>query len=119
VYLVVLGNGSWRWHGQTYKAGVHEVSDEVADAARTAGKRSLVVMREKPKLQHKTPGPLTIADLQKPRRGLTLAGAPAQEASAPVEDSIVPLDHPCGQCEKMFPSPGARDRHIEFHHSKR
>ena len=118
MYLVVLGNGSWRWHGQTFKAGVHEVSDEVANAARTAGKRSLVVMREKPIIKHKSPGPLTIADLQKPRRGVRLAG-PTAPPPLEVESSIVPMEHPCGQCDATFPSTGARDRHIEFHHSKR
>lgn len=117
-YLIVLGNGSWRYRDHTYKAGVHEVSEELADAARRAPVRSLVVMNRKPVVVQKTPGPLTLADLKRPRR-MGVALTPDAVPQLPVEDDYeVPLDYPCDKCDEMFPSAGARDRHLEFNHPR-
>ena len=117
-YLVVLGNGSWRYNGVTYKAGVHEISDELARVAQLAPVRSLVVMSEKPVVMQKTPGPLTIADLKRPRMGVSLRPSAVPETTDPEPDLGVPLDHPCPECPELFPSAPARDRHIEFNHPR-
>lgn len=119
-WLTVLGRGSWRWNDQTFRAGVHEVSDEVAIAARAAPVRNLVVTVDRPVVHVKTRGPLTISDLQRPYlgTGVRFAGQRPTEEPVAARPSGVPLDHPCGQCDEMFPSAGARDRHIEFHHAR-
>jgi hypothetical protein len=120
MWLTVLGRGSWRWDGKTYRAGVHEVGDDVAMAARRAPVASLVVTVDPPVIHQKIPGPLTLADLKKPRRsmGVTLAGNPTPAQVANLEPEGIPLDHPCGLCEDEFPSAPALARHIEFVHPR-
>ncbi len=119
-WLTVLGRGSWRWNGKTYRAGVNEVDDEVALAARRAPVANLVISIDRPLIHQKIPGPLTLADLKKPRRamGVQLAGNPTPQQVANLEPEPVPLDHPCGVCEDEFPSAAALARHIEFNHPR-
>lgn len=119
-WLVVLGAASWVTGRNRFEAGVHEVDEEIAEKARNAGVRSLVVCETEPELApDRKPGPLKPEDLQRSysEHGVRLHVVPPLEAEPPAEDAyVIPLDYPCPQCPSKFPSQGARKRHVEFNH---
>lgn len=115
-YVVVL-SGSWRYRDRTYSAGVHEVEDDVAEAAKAhpMGVQKVVVSEEEPRLVTRKDGPLTLEDIRVGTRAIRIQQPEpdAQPEAGPIE---VPYDFSCPSCEASFPSAPARDRHIEFHH---
>jgi hypothetical protein len=115
-WLAVLGSGSWTVDGLRFPAGVHEVSDEIAERARRSGLRSLVVSDGEQLSVRETPadGPLGLEDLRRGTTGVQLQ-VPALE---PVElpSAELPRNYRCPHCPEPFPSRGALVRHIEFHH---
>lgn len=114
-WLVILGSGSWSYGRTRYEAGLHEVDEEVAEAARRAPKK-LLVTAERPVLA-RSEGPLTMDDVRLGGLGVELA-RPEIEVTA---DGTRPLevihDFKCDWCPRTFPSRGARERHVEFKHA--
>lgn len=124
--LTVLGKGSWKYRTVTYRAGIHVVDDEVANAARTSGIRTLVVSDTAPLLARRVDGPLTLAQLHNGSpEGVTLAAAPPlpPEPVVEPEEITVPAEFPClvDGCQYAsphgFPSKPALDRHTQFNHA--
>jgi hypothetical protein len=120
MWLVVLGTGAWGYGGKIYRAGVHEVSDEVAAAAAASGKKTLAISSEQPTVSDgRLPGPLTPDDIRTGRRGVSLAEAQLIETEE-LDDTLTPperdYDFSCKQCPWQGPTSGALTRHEEFHH---
>lgn len=126
-WLVVLGHGSWARRNpqgrlERYKAGVHEVDDETAAAARKASAkvRSLVVLDHEPRLEPDRTGPISREDLENGRNwGVRLALAPGEETALP-ERGDDDYDFECRLCppgKSRYASAGRLARHVEFHHS--
>lgn len=112
-FLVILGEGTWRPDREHfYKAGVHEVSDEIAALARA---ENLVVTETRPEIEKTGEGPLTMSDLKKGSKpGVQLVIEKREDEPIAIE---VPRDHHCIYCEdESFPSAGALERHLEVHH---
>lgn len=125
-HLTVLGLGSWKYRTVTYRAGIHHVDEEVANAARTSGIRTLVVSEDAPQLARRAEGPLTLAQLNNgSAEGVTMAAAPPlpPEPAAVPEEITVPAEFPCDVdgCQYVsphgFPSLPALDRHRLFNHA--
>lgn len=113
-YLVVLGDASWTRGNRRYGAGVHEIDDLTAAAARLSGITSLVVTRDEPTIAQKKPGPLSADDVKLGVRGVRLENI--VENLPPAEPGDLPRDYICEWCDAEFPSAGARKRHVELHH---
>ena len=118
-WLTVLGLGSWSPGRDlpTFRPGSYEVDVEIAEQARASDIRSLLVTDMKPRTVVRTPaGPLTMDDLRESDGGVAVAPPDIPESDlVDVYDNL--LDFPCGMCDAAFPSAGARERHIEFHHA--
>ena len=116
-YLTVLGSGSWSSHGKQYRAGIHEVSEEIAEEARASGIRFLVITSQEPKITRGVDvGPLTLDDLKVGVGGVRIV--PAEAEPLPDEEPRDPRgEYVCDWCTDDFPSKGALDRHVEFHHT--
>ena len=119
-WLVVTGNGSWTGVDRhRYEAGVHEVSDKVAEEVRAARIRSLVVMDERPLLRAPEVGtPLTRDDLTR-AQGVQIA-VPGAETTVPEESSYlgeVPRDCACGWCPWRGPSAASLRHHERYRHA--
>lgn len=117
-FLVVTGRGSWSFEGQRFRNGVHEVSDEVADAAERSGIRSLVVSAVEPEVIHReeASGPLSLDDIKiGTEYGVRLASDIVEEQL--VEEAQRDYTFQCHLCPAAKKSSGALDRHIEFHHA--
>lgn len=71
-FLVVLGDAAWRSGPHFFRAGVHEIDEEIADRARARSSKSLLVLDERPVLAEKHDGPLTLEDLKVGVRGVQL-----------------------------------------------
>jgi hypothetical protein len=103
----------------TFKPGVHEVTDEVADIARRDAPARVVVSAVRPELA--TPvydgAPLTLDDI---RFGTTRAPA-ADESEDEEEDNFepehVPDAYPCRLCDRTCRSEEELRWHVEFTHS--
>lgn len=118
-WIVVLGKGSWGHNRVTYRAGKHEVPEDVALAARAANKSKLLVFEDEPEIVEGSGGGVLSPDdilLGNPG-GVRLPADP--EEPVPEEDNTIPYNYPCEHCVLSFPSGPARDRHVEFHHRVR
>lgn len=124
-HLTVLGLGSWRYRTVTYRAGIHHVDEEVANAARTSGIKTLVVSEAPPLLARRADGPLSLAELHGgSAEGVTLAAAPPLPPEPVVElpEITVPEEFPCDvdgcpyTTPNGFPSKPALERHRLFNH---
>jgi hypothetical protein len=127
-YLVVLGNGSWGGGNpyQDYKAGVHEISAEVAPAVLEWKAKHpspwLIVSDQRPEIKDgQLAGPLSAEDLQPEATtdGVRLArkeAPPAGQPDEPGEPAAPPLDYRCGLCSARFPSAAAAQRHLNHQH---
>lgn len=118
-WIVVLGASSWTRGSQGFKAGVHEVDVETAEAAKAAGIRSLMVFDEEPRIAvgHEDGKPLSADDI----RGGTKFGVRLEEPEPaepePEPDPREQYDFACPHCEDFSaPSGPSLARHVEFHH---
>lgn len=118
-WLVVLGKGSWGYNRITYRAGKHEVPEDVAEVARAKGKKNLLVFEHEPEIvSNKGDGPLTPDDILLGNPGgVRLPADPEDHVEE--EDNTIPYEYPCEHCTLSFPSAPALDRHHEFHHKVR
>lgn len=124
-FLTVLGDGTWRYRRVQYSAGIHEIDEATADAAKRSGIQSLHVSATPPQLARRAPGPLGMADVRSGiGEGVTLAAAPPLPYEEPVvpEEITVPAEFPCliVGCEFEspygFPSAPALARHVQVNH---
>ena len=117
-WLVVTGTGSWNYRGTPFRAGVHEVDQDVADAAIASRVGSLFVTDFEPEIM-RTPdpgSPLTLKDIKVGTNiGVQIARGEAPEEEIADSSGRI-FEYPCPYCPKPFASSGARDRHVEFHH---
>lgn len=130
-YLVVTGGGSWGGGTpfRTYRAGVHEISAEIADTV-LAFKRKhggipwLVVSDERPEIEDGSLiGPLLPQDL---RPGALPDGVRLVEHDQEDESNMderspdlpepPPLVYACQYCTARFPSAAAAKRHLRHRH---
>lgn len=117
-WLVVTGGGSWNHAGEPYKPGIHEVSRETADAARSSRVGSLFVSELEPEIMT-TPDkgePLSLKDIRVgTNQGVRVQGqAPVEETIADSSGRI--FEFSCPHCDKALASSGSLARHIEMNH---
>lgn len=118
-WLVVLGEGSWSpERGVRYKAGKHEITEEMATFARLQGRRNLMVFDIEPEIvSGAVAGPLTPEDIKLGRTTTVQLREP--EMAAELEEEYdIPLTHPCHWCttDTRFPSAAALARHQKVNH---
>jgi hypothetical protein len=113
-FLVVLGDASWTRGNRSYKAGVHEVDELTAEAAKRTRMKSLLISKDEPVIMKKGRGPLTLDDIKLGVKGVQLENPIAN--LPPPEPGDLPRDYICEWCGSEFPSAGSRKRHIEFNH---
>lgn len=127
-WLVVLGNGSWKTGGVTYRAGKHEIDDAVVALARKAIARRypLLLSEVEPDIVRdedavKDNKPLTASEVRFPRtRGVSLkveAAPVAPGVEPPPPSADMSDEFPCDQCIESFPTPDSLLTHVEFEHS--
>jgi hypothetical protein len=127
-YLVVTGGGCWGGGNpfRTYKAGVHEISAEVAEAVLALKEKDpmawLILTDERPEAEDGSLRPLLPQDLQpgtmpagirllrENETPLTGPHNPKDLSQAP------PLLYACQYCPARFPSAAAAKRHLRHHH---
>lgn len=133
-WLVVLGTGSWSAPGlskTTFKAAVckatgkaYEVDQAVADAATATGYWWLQAFEDddEPVLEvTELTGALGLEDIRHGVHGgvrLHLVAALEEEPDYSDPDAP-PAVHECKWCPRKFPSTAARERHVEFEHTRR
>jgi hypothetical protein len=117
-YLTILGTGSWTWGSTTYRAGTHEVDEDVAEAASRSSRKTLIVSDAPVRLAEQESGVLTREDIEGRVRGVKLAGVleDEREEGESSADVSVPLSEVCMTCGRGFPSAGAREHHQRFAH---
>lgn len=133
-WLVVLGTGSWSAPGvskTTFKAAVckaqgrgYKIDQAVADAAEDTGYWWLQTFADddEPVLDVDDPtGPLEAEDIRIGVMGGVRLHVDATSTEEPewVDPEAPPLEHPCKWCPRRFPSSAAKDRHVEFEHTRR
>lgn len=116
-WLVVLGRGTWMRAGVRYEPGKYEVDDLTAAAAKNAPVGNLRVFDEEPEIfRDSDVGPLLPEHI---RLGVTggIQIVDPNVVAATEEEPREKYDFTCRFCPQGFPSNGALERHIEFHHS--
>jgi len=117
-WIVVLGKSTWTYGGKKYDAGKHEVPDAVAERARRAGLRNLLVLDDEPTIAWAGPseGPLTHDEVFVTGTG---AGTYIPHDAPPEDAPVVPRrgEHFCPLCPARFPSQPPLDRHVARHHA--
>lgn len=132
-WLVVLGTGSWSTPGisrTTFKASVckaqaggYKVDQAVADAAEATGYWWLQVYDDddEPVLDvDELSGALGLDDVRRGvDGGVRLRVVPGEPEPEPEDPEAPPPIHGCDWCVRKFPSTAAKDRHVEFEHTRR
>lgn len=106
---------------RNFPAGIHWVDQETVDfASKPEAPATLMITQTMPDVvRRRIEGPLSPAHFD----GISddaIVLRPEAEATVsegPVDEEAVPLDFPCGYCERRLPSSASRDLHIEFEHA--
>jgi hypothetical protein len=117
--------GFWRARGGVFKAGAHQVSEEVANKALDSGYPWLIVMPDEDKpvvIETELSGTLEPSDLKEAKGGgvRLLRVIEGGDTGEPQPDPEPVFEHECRWCltipRPTFPSSSALDRHVEFAH---